>query len=230
MFEVEQAHADAHWPGRAFSDDLKTWLAGPGGHYNIGNALALGTGLGVQIATASSGGQDASGAVLEGLRSYLVGSPGAAALTLATLIFIVAGEMYRRAWSNGLPPDRILNRRGDFLSAGAAIVLTFALAAFGDVILAFASGLLLAAGKIGSALVPEGYEAVERNPWPRRFRLLVVASRVPALVSLAIEFVGPLVSQDAVPVGELILTLVMLVCFLLWTRADLLLMRSLTRD
>ena len=228
MFEVEQANADAHWPDRRFGDDLKTWLSGPGGLYNIGNILALASGVGVQIATASGGGHEASDAVLEGVRAYLLGSPGAAALTLATLIFIVAGDMYRRAWSNGLPPARILNRRGDFLSACAAIVLTFALAAFGDVILAFASGALLAAGKFGSALVPD--DAVERNTWPRRFRLLVLASRVPALVSLAIKFVGPLVSQNAVPAGDLILTLVMLVCFLLWTRADLLLMRSLPRD
>ena len=226
MFDVEKTHADAHWPDERFGNALTIWFSGPGGLYNVGNVIALATGVGVQVAAASGGGRDASDAIVEGLRAYLLGSPGATALTLAILIFIVAGEMYRRAWSNGLPPNRILNRRGDLLSAGAAIVLTIALATFGDIILALASGLLLAAGKLGSALVPENVAAAEPGPWPRRFRLLVIASRVPALASLAIQSAVLFTSHDTAPGGSLVLTPVTLVCFVLWTRADMLLMRS----
>ena len=83
-----------------------------------------------------------------------------------------------------LPADRRGNWWGDFLSGIAALILTVALAAFGDVLLAVASGLLLAAGKFGSALAPEGYAAPGANPWPNRFRTAVLASRLPALAAL----------------------------------------------
>ena len=110
---------------------------------------------------------------------------------MAIAIFFVSGEMYHRAWSRGFPPDRRGNWWGDFLSGVAAVVLTVALAAFGDVLLAVASGLLLAAGKFGSALVPEDYAAPGGNPWPNRFRTAVLASRLPALAALALELVAP---------------------------------------
>ena len=92
--------------------------------------------------------------------------------------------MYHRAWSRRCPPDRRGNWWGDFLSGIAALILTVALAAFGDVLLAVASGLLLAAGKFGSALAPEDYAAPGANPWPNRFRTAVLASRLPALAAL----------------------------------------------
>ena len=106
--------------------------------------------------------------------------------------------MYHRAWSRGFPPDRRGNWWGDFLSGIAALILTVALAAFGDVLLAVASGLLLAAGKFGSALVPEDYAAPDANPWPNRFRTAVLASRLPALAALALEL-ARLLGSDAPP-------------------------------
>lgn len=212
------------------SNALLDRMRGPGGYYNVGNALALGTGLTVQIAMAFGSGQDEPGAVLDAVRSYLVGSPGATALTIAILIFLVSGEMYHRAWSRGFPPDRRCNWWGDLLSGIAAVVLTMALSAFGNILLALASGLLLAAGKFGSALVPENYEAPDANPWPRRFRMAVVASRAPALAALAIELVTLVMSYEAAPPGSTIITPVMLVCYLLWTRADLLLMQLPAAD
>jgi hypothetical protein len=195
-------------------------LKGPGGYYNIGNVVALTTGLGVQIAAASGGGGDDRPAILEAVRQYFVGSPGATTLTVAISIFFVSGEMYHRAWARGFPPDRRGNWWGDFLSGVAAVLLTLGLAAFGDVVLAVVSGLLLAAGKFGSALVPEDYETPTSNPWPNRFRTAVLLSRVPALAALALELVR-LLGSDAAPAGSLIMTAVMLICYLLWARADL---------
>ena len=156
-------------------DALVARMKGPGGYYNIGNMLALTTGLGVQVAAVSGGAGQEPDAILEAARQYFVGSPGATALTVAIAIFFVSGEMYHRAWSRGFPPDRRANWWGDFLSGVAAVVLTFALAAFGDILLAAISGLLLAAGKFGSALVPEDYAALGGNPWPDRFRIAVLA-------------------------------------------------------
>ena len=200
-------------------------MKGPGGLYNVGNVLALGTGLGVQIAMAAGGETASSGAILDVVRAYFIGSPGATALTFAILIFIASGEMYHRAWSRGAPPNRQLNRHGDLLSAIAAAVLTISLAAFGDILLATASGLLLAIGKLGSALVPEEDASAEADPWPRRFRFAVVASRVPALVLLAIKLPGLAASAGTSSTDNLVLTPVMLVCYMLWTRADLMLIQ-----
>lgn len=209
-------------------DALVARMKGPGGYYNIGNALALTAGLGVQIAAVSGGDGQESGAILQAARLYFVGSSGAAALTIAVAIFVVSGEMYHRAWSRGFPPDRRGNWWGDFLSGVAAVVLTYALAAFGDVLLAAVSGLLLAAGKFGSALVPEDYAAPTVDPWPNRFRTAVLASRVPALAALSLEFTG-LLRAGAESAGSLIMTGVMLVCYLLWARADLLLFAGAAR-
>ena len=209
-------------PGKGLGGALVARMKGPGGYYNIGNALALTTGLGVQIAAVSGGGQE-PGAILEAARQYFVGSPGATALTVAIVIFFVSGEMYHRAWSRGFPPDRRANWWGDFLSGVAAVVLTFALAAFGDVLLAAVSGLLLAAGKFGSALVPEDYAAPGRNPWPHRFRTAVLRAgsrRWRRSRSSSPRLLG---SDAAAPAGSLVMTAVMLACYLLWARADLLL-------
>ena len=214
---------DARPPG--VRDALIGRMKGPGGLYNAGNVLALATGLGVQIAMANRGRTAGSGTILDAVRTYFIGSPGATALTIAILIFLVSGEMYHRAWSRGAPPDRRLNRCGDLLSAIAAVVLTISLAAFGDILLAIASGLLLAAGKLGSALIPEGDASTGASAWTRRFRLAVVASRVPALASLAIKLLGLVAPSGSAPANSLVLTPVMLVCYLLWTRADLLLIR-----
>jgi hypothetical protein len=195
-------------------------MRGPGGYYNVGNALALGTGIAVQVS-----GTLGHGSVLLAVREYLVGSPAATALTLAILIFGWSGEMYHRAWVHGFPPDRGLNWWGDFLSGVAALVLTFALAAFGDLRLALASGLLLAIGKFGSALKPEE-PAHQGNKWPRLFRWTVLASRGPAIATLLVEIVRLSAAAGDALAGRLVMPVVMLVCYLLWARADLLLMAA----
>lgn len=197
-------------------------LAGPGGYYNIGNALALIAGLVVQAAAAARAGDQ--GAVLDAVRAALIGSPGATALTAAIAIFIVAGEMYHRAWARGLPPDRRMNWWGDFLSGVAAVVLTFALAAFGDILLALLSGAMLALGKFGSALMPEDDAVPGRQASARRWRLVVLASRVPALATLALGLASML--GAGAPADMVVMPAVMFVCYLLWARADLLLLAA----
>lgn len=162
-------------------------MRGPGGLYNVGNAIALSASLTMQVA-----GSAGSEGALQAVRAYLIGSPGATALSLAILIFFASGEAYFRAWSSGFPPDRRLNRWGDLLSGVGAVVLTAALVAFGDLALALLSGAMLAAGKFGNALLPDG---------GRRgtvFRALALWSRVPAVVTLGLQ-VGRLVEAGVGP-------------------------------
>lgn len=193
-------------------------MQGPGGYYNLGNALALGAGIALQVA-----GTLGHGSVLAAVRHYLVGSPAATALTLAILIFAWSGEKYYQAWQHGFPPDPRLNWWGDFLSGVAAIVLTFALAAFGDLWLALASGLLLAVGKFGSALVPEE-PTRPADRWPLVFRLAVFLSRGPAVVALLLELGRILGTGGFAFDGAAVMPAVMLVCYCLWARADILLL------
>lgn len=186
-------------------------LRGPGGCYNLGNALALTAGLAAQVAGSAGAGQG----VLAAVQAYFVGSPGASALTVAILIFFWSGEMYHRAWAHGAPPEPRANWWGDMLSGVAAVVLTIALVAFGDVLLALLSGALLAAGKFGSAVAPG-------SPRLRAFwRWLVLASRVPALATLGLQVVR--LAGEGAGAGALFMPLVMIGCYLTWACADLML-------
>ena len=115
-----------------------------------------------------------------------------------------------------------MNWWGDVLSGVAAVVLTLALVKIGDTGLAVASGALLALGKFGSAAVPEDYAAPKGNSWPTGFRLAVLASRVPALAMLALVLARQLAA--GAPPAALPMPAVMLVCYLLWARADVLLL------
>ncbi len=191
-------------------------LGGPGGYYNVGNAVALTAGLAVQVAASLDAGGEGMEAVVRAARAYLFGSPGATSLTVSILIFFVSGEMYHRAWARGAPPDERANWWGDVLSGVAAVVLTAALVAFGDAVLALLSGVMLAAGKFGSALVP-GSRA-SRDAW----RLLPLLSRLPALATLALQIVR--LAGGGAGAGEMVMPVVMFGCFLLWLRADLLLL------
>ncbi len=91
----------------------------------------------------------------------------------------------------------------------------------GETILALTAGLLHAAGKFGSALSRHGGD---RPAWRLDpFRSAVLASRLPALVLLALATMSGLaVSGGALPIGPATL----FVCYLLWARADILLLRS----
>lgn len=88
----------------AFPDRIRARMAGPGGLYNIGNAIGLFGGL----ALAVLGAQASEGASLSGgLRAgyeHLAGSWAALSISLAMLIFFWSGELYHQAWAGGAPP------------------------------------------------------------------------------------------------------------------------------
>ena len=193
--------------------------SGPGGLYNLGNAVGLGAGL--LLAVWSAGGTSGLGGAAAAMADYLAGSGSAVALTLATLIFFWGGEAYHRAWANPQEPDSILNRQGDLLSALGALVLGVALALLGNPLMAATAGFLHAAGKLGSALHRPGAPALPGWPgtWPEPFRSLVLLSRIPALL-VALLALGEALSHPGAPFAE---PLVLLVCTALWAKADLML-------
>jgi hypothetical protein len=193
---------------------LRDRLRGPGGYYNMGNALGLIVGVTLQIGVSDT----AAGA----LGDFLAGSGSAVALTLANLVFVLSGEAYHRAWSDGAPPDARLNRLGDTLSGVGAIGLGVGLLMLGHPLLALFSGLLHAFGKFGSALHGDSPIAFMPQDCPSLFRVAVLASRFPAIMAAVFGLLA-LVSQPALPAPELIATLTLLVSYLLWTKADLML-------
>jgi hypothetical protein len=199
-------------------------LSGPGGTYNLGNAIGLTMGIALQIGSlpaAGMGAQAAAGAAA----TYLAGNLPAAALTLATAVFFWSGEMYHRAWANGAPPDARLNRRGDLLSGVGALLLFVALLGLGQVMLAATAGLLHALGKFGSAWSWRPMPGW-RPAWPDFFRTAVLASRVPALLATTLDLVRVATSPDAASASAWLTPLTLLVCYALWCRADLMLFRA----
>ncbi len=190
-------------------------LSGPGGLYNIGNMLALLSGCWLAV---RAGGQ--MGTAGEALLDHLAGSGSAVALTSATLVFLVSGEVYHAAFA-GPAADARLTRTGDLLSAIGAVLLGLALALLGDPWLALTAGLLHALGKLGSALHRPG----ARYPfWPARWpdpcRSAVLASRVPAVLAALAQL-----ARAGGSVESLVAPLSLLACYLLWAAADLLLFR-----
>jgi len=198
--------------------------SGPGGFYNIGNIVALCTGLAVQIMS----GTDQQN-ILASVGQYLFGNPAAGCLTLSMLIFMVGGEAYHRAGQTRGADAVRFNRIGDFLAGIAAIVLTVALIGFGETQLAFLAGTMLALGKLGTSIVPEGiYGGIAKAAVPKTFRLLVIASRFPSLVALTITVVGFFEGRQHATDG--FVAVIMIGCYLLWLWADcLLLMRARKR-
>ncbi len=193
---------------------LRDRLRGPGGHYNMGNALGLVVGLTLQIGVSDSP-ADAIGA-------FLAGSGSAIALTLANLVFFLSGEAYHRAWSRGAPPDARLNRLGDLLSGVGAIGLGIGLLILGHPVLALFSGLLHALGKFGSAVHGDARLAWMPQNCPSPFRVAVLASRLPAIIAAVFGLLA-LSSQPDVPAADVIATLTLLASYMLWTKADLML-------
>jgi hypothetical protein len=195
--------------------------SGPGGFYNIGNIVALSAGLAVQI-TSGTNQQN----ILASVGQYLFGNPAAGCLTLSMLIFMVGGEAYHRAGQTEGADAVRFNRIGDFLAGIAATVLTVALIGFGETQLALLAGTMLALGKFGTFIVPEGvYGGIGKAGVPKTFRLLVIASRFPSLVALAITVVGFFEGSRHAADGLVAAT--MIGCYLLWLWADcLLLMRA----
>ena len=198
-------------------------LAGPGGYYNLGNLIGLVSGvvLAVAAAAAAPGGAGMAG----GLRAtfhYFAGNLSAVCVTLAMAIFFCSGEAYHRAWSRGAPPDPRLNRMCDMLSGWGALALGAGLFMIGEPVLAATAGLLHAVGKFGSALKPEA--AGDR--WPEIWRITVLVSRLPAFALVAIEIAAALTMPGGVDPMVLAGPVPLLGCYLLWARADLMLLRS----
>lgn len=192
-------------------------LSGPGGLYNLGNALGLLSGVSFHVAAAVAVGVTGWAAVTE----YFAGSLGATAITLAMLIFFWSGEQYHKAWANGAPPDPRLNRLGDVSSGWGALMLGLGLFLMGHPVLAATAGLMHAAGKFGSAL--PGRVQMRLPFGPGVFRSVVVASRLPALAAVLIDL------QRAAQDGNMEGTAaggLLLLCYALWLKADVALMRS----
>jgi hypothetical protein len=212
--------AGAAAPGFDFRREILDRLRGPGGYYNAGNLLGLATGIAVQLAQAP-GEMSAAGAVA----NYLTGDISGVMLTIATLVFMLSGEAYHRAWANGFPPDPALNRLGDLTSGIGALALGVGLLMLGQPILAATSGLLHAFGKFGSAL--HRPNAASLYDWQWIFRAVVIESRVPAILAALIELarLAPGLAEGA-PLIPLVTPAALLICYLIWTKADILLLKG----
>lgn len=193
-------------------------LRGPGGLYNIGNALGLVSGLSLHVA--ASMGQQGPG-LHQGMAAalhYLGGSTGAVAITLAMGIFFWSGEHYRRAWAFGFPPDPAQNRAGDISSGLGALMLGLGLFWVGEPLLAATTGLMHAVGKFGSALAPQTQQAIGLTS--QNFRRIVVASRIPAVLLVLLTI------AEATTADTVMGAVALLGCYALWLSADLILLRA----
>lgn len=207
-------------------------MRGPGGLYNLGNIIGLSSGIFFALWSAPRG--ETSGS-FDALIAHLIGNPGNAALTIAMLLFIWSGEYYHKA---AHAPAAMLDytlRRADMLSGIAAIFLSVSLVSSGNVMLALASSVLLAGGKFGSAVYSKkGWPVMVATTWPGTttrwrsqadvFRFAVILSRVPAVAALTVAIIGG-VGHPVLTSGVLEAT-ILLLCYVLWTKADLLLTRT----
>lgn len=186
----------------------------PGALYNYGNLLALGGGAAVSLSAVWG-----HSSLFTALQTYLIGSPDAAWLTASMLVFILSGEVYRRADLPYAPASLLY--WGDFGAGIAAILLTVALVAMGETTAALIAGLMLSCGKLGSALLPllGLREAARFDRW---LRLTVVASRAPSILALGLAVASGI--AGGAPFEQITLPLIMILCFFLWLWADLLLL------
>ncbi len=212
--------ADLRPVGRGLLAATRRRLVGPGGLYNVGNAIGLAMGIGLQAAMLPAGARGLDD-ILAASFGYLGGDPAALALTAATAIFFASGEAYHRAWASGAPPVEALNRRGDLLSGYGAIFLGLALLGLGQPVLAATAGLLHAIGKFGSAGHWQPLRAWRRD-WPDFWRILVLASRVPAILATLLGLHH--LAATGAPAIALLTPLTLLVCYACWCRADLMLL------
>lgn len=207
---------------RGVMAEIVSRFRGPGGYYNVGNLIGLGTGLALQLSTAATSTLTGADVVV----AYFVGSPATVALTVATIIFLMSGEMYHRAWRENHSPDPDLTRLADMFSAAGGFALAISLLYLGQPMLAIFTGLLVVLGKLGSAVFGDHPESLPFWPpdWPDLFRSMVLAGRIPAMAAAGLE----LWHQVALGTSDLsaVQPAVMVLCHLLWIRADMLLFRS----
>ena len=212
--------------GRDITRFIPVWVAartnGPGALYNMGNFIALFSGVGLVLWDLRG-----QGGAFDGLQDHLVGSAPAAWLTSAIIVFCVSGEIYHRAF-HGAPERRvILTLWADLISGLAAVALTIALIGFGDTTMAIVAGVMLAGGKLGNALLPL---VPLRRPGPLEFslRFTVLASRFPSILALALSL--RLVFEASGPIRDMVMPAIMIGCFLLWLAADAILLRRSVSD
>jgi hypothetical protein len=206
-------------------------LHGPGGYYNVGNLLGLAVSLSLPVADAATGRAPSLG---QAIGELFAGSPSAVALTVATLIFLVSGEVYHRAHRTGAAPDVHLNRLADLLSTAGAVALTVSLVFLGQPGLAVISGLAIALGKLGSAVFGDDRAGLIAWPptWPDPFRILVLSGRTIGLAAVALT----LLEHPSDPAGHavsrsMLQAATLAICHIVWLRADFLLLcgaRSVT--
>jgi hypothetical protein len=224
MLVNERGRAKPDAPRQTHLHALAARLSGPGGYYNLGNALGLTMGMFLQIRLALDNDEVGLFASLGAAGEYLAGGWSAVALTVATLIFFWSGEEYHRAWASELP-DAAGIRRGDFLSGIGSLALGVSLLLIGDPLLAATSGLLHAAGKFGSTLK---FGAERTMLFGIRIselcRISVLISRIPAIIVALIAIAR--VGGRAEMVHELAMPATLLACYLLWARADITLLRK----
>ncbi len=215
--------APAHLPPGRRTQALLARLTGPGGYYNLGNAIGLAAGMTQQVAAALRD-QGAEVSALAAVWSYLFGSPAATALTVAMAAFFVSGELYFRGCRAARQPDLRLIRMGDLSSGLAALVLLIALAIYGSAWLAVASTILLAAGKFGSAMRPDAQWRVRLTAQTMfdPLRLTVMLSRLIAILAIILTTVE-LARSPAFILSEAAPQMVLLLCYGLWLRGDMLL-------
>ena len=200
-------------------------LKGPGGVYNLGNALGFSAGLLVAFLGTPESANSLTNVLSIGMR-YVAGSPAAVALTVASAIFFWSGEVYHKGWSNGYPPDPKLTRRGDLLSGFGAIALGAGLYLLGNPVLAATSGLLHAAGKFGSAFDVRGELSFAglKMEGGTLCRNIVLISRVPAIIASTADVFSSKAQTDG---AFAFISLAMLACYVIWAIADSML---LSRD
>ncbi|MCV3270703.1 hypothetical protein [Roseobacter sinensis] len=188
---------------------------GPGALYNIGNLLALVSGAVMPLVHLR-----VDMGVGAALAAHFAGSPGALWLSGAMGLFLVSGVFYDRAWRDAAQPQPRLVQLGDLLAGIAAIMLTVALVWLGDTALALLAGVLLAGGKLGTAVLPT-VSVPGQTLLDRGFRMAVIISRGPSIAALALTL-----SDSNGTLSEIALPTMMIFCFLLWFWADLLLLKA----
>lgn len=212
----EQEHGGRRGMARVASA-LAGRLKGPGGLYNLGNAIGFFGGLSAAIFSVPPQDYSVSRALAAAADS-VSGSPPALALTLATVVFFWSGEEYHRAWSRGYPPDETKIRIGDLSSAVGAVLLAFSFLALGNLILALTAGVMHASGKLGSAW--GAARAMEKPGTVFRYgtlcREVVLLSRLPAMAMALRGYLDAGTDSSAQIVNA-----VLLACCFIWAAADM---------
>lgn len=200
---------------------VQSRMQGPGGYYNLGNVLGLSVALALQLRATSPG----DGELVDAAYDFFLGSPAAVSLTFATIVFLAGGEIYRAAWTKEPPQAQQLNRAADLVSAIGAVLLSLSLLLMGHTFLAIVSGLLIAGGKLGSAVTGDDPNELPLWPlhWPDPLRGAVLLGRVPGLAAASIDLLAR--APHTGISSELLHPATLIVCFLLWIKADLMLVR-----